>query len=184
VEPNVTFTPDGKWIVFSGNFHSRPGAGRATTHTYAVEIAPAKPALPPPGRSSRSAPAPRFRDPGHDGAADATMVWNRAEQHWRMLHPNRRADADDEQGVPWVHGTDIGIASTPDAGATWNHRGIARGRESETDGTRTTFRAPEVVDCGGQDHAFLSCARGVPDTGKGARDILRYTSAPLVDEAR
>jgi len=39
VEPNVTFTPDGRWIVFSGNFHSRPPSGRATTHTYAVRIA-------------------------------------------------------------------------------------------------------------------------------------------------
>lgn len=42
VEPNVTFTPDGKWIVFSGNFHSNPGTGRATTHAYAVEVAKAK----------------------------------------------------------------------------------------------------------------------------------------------
>jgi len=39
VEPNVTFKPDGKWLVFSGNFHSNPGGGRATTHTYAVELA-------------------------------------------------------------------------------------------------------------------------------------------------
>jgi oligogalacturonide lyase len=40
VEPNLTFTPDGKWIIFSGNFHTNPGPGRrATTHTYAVEIA-------------------------------------------------------------------------------------------------------------------------------------------------
>ncbi len=42
VEPNVTFTPDGKWIVFSGNFHSNPRRGRATTHTYAVEVEKAK----------------------------------------------------------------------------------------------------------------------------------------------
>ncbi|HVS53330.1 MAG TPA: oligogalacturonate lyase family protein [Opitutaceae bacterium] len=42
VEPNLTFTPDGKWIIFSGNFHTNPGPGRrATTHTYAVEIAKA-----------------------------------------------------------------------------------------------------------------------------------------------
>lgn len=42
VEPNLTFTPDGKWIVFSGNFHTNPGPGkRATTHVYAVEIAKA-----------------------------------------------------------------------------------------------------------------------------------------------
>ncbi len=40
VEPNLTFTPDGKWIIFSGNFHSpRDERGRALTHTYAVEIA-------------------------------------------------------------------------------------------------------------------------------------------------
>jgi len=40
VEPNLAFTPDGKWIVFSGNFHSNPGPDRrATTHVYAVEIA-------------------------------------------------------------------------------------------------------------------------------------------------
>ena len=31
-EPNVTFTPDGKWIVFRSNMHG-------ATHTYAVEIA-------------------------------------------------------------------------------------------------------------------------------------------------
>jgi oligogalacturonide lyase len=40
VEPNLTFTPDGKWIIFSGNFDSNPGDGKkATTHVYAVEIA-------------------------------------------------------------------------------------------------------------------------------------------------
>ena len=40
VEPNVTFTPDGRWIVFSGNFHSqRDSRGRAVTHAYAVEVA-------------------------------------------------------------------------------------------------------------------------------------------------
>ncbi|MBI5693290.1 MAG: oligogalacturonate lyase [Verrucomicrobia bacterium] len=40
VEPNLTFTPDGKWIIFSGNFHSpRDERGRAVTHTYAVELA-------------------------------------------------------------------------------------------------------------------------------------------------
>lgn len=40
VEPNLTFTPDGRWIVFSGNFHSPLDArGRAVTHAYAVEIA-------------------------------------------------------------------------------------------------------------------------------------------------
>ncbi len=34
-EPNVTFTPDGRWIVFRGNMHG-------TTHVYAVEVKKAK----------------------------------------------------------------------------------------------------------------------------------------------
>ncbi len=39
VEPNLTFTRDGRWIIFSGNFHTNPGRGqRATTHTYAVQV--------------------------------------------------------------------------------------------------------------------------------------------------
>jgi hypothetical protein len=72
------------------------------------------------GGGIHQAPAPLFRDPVHDGAADATLIWNRAEKCWWMLYTNRRADAANEKGVKWVHGTDIGIASTPDGGATWN----------------------------------------------------------------
>ena len=35
LEPNVTFTPDGKWIVFRSNLHG-------PTHVYAVEVKKAK----------------------------------------------------------------------------------------------------------------------------------------------
>jgi oligogalacturonide lyase len=42
VEPNLTFTPDGKWIIFSGNFHSPQVNGKHVTHVYAVELAKAK----------------------------------------------------------------------------------------------------------------------------------------------
>ncbi len=31
LEPNVTFTPDGKWIVFRSNMHG-------ASHVYAVEV--------------------------------------------------------------------------------------------------------------------------------------------------
>ena len=34
---------------------------------------------------SRVAPAPLYQDPVHDGAADATLIWNRAEKCWWML---------------------------------------------------------------------------------------------------
>ncbi|MBM3853698.1 MAG: hypothetical protein FJ399_11165 [Verrucomicrobia bacterium] len=39
VEPNLHCTRDGRWIIFSGNFHSRLPHGRGLTHAYAVEIA-------------------------------------------------------------------------------------------------------------------------------------------------
>ena len=32
LEPNVTITPDNKWVVFRSNMHG-------ATHTYAVEVA-------------------------------------------------------------------------------------------------------------------------------------------------
>jgi oligogalacturonide lyase len=35
LEPNISFTPDGKWIVFRSNMHG-------ATHTYAVEVAKAE----------------------------------------------------------------------------------------------------------------------------------------------
>jgi oligogalacturonide lyase len=35
LEPNVTFTPDQKWIVFRSNMHG-------ATHVYAVEVAKAR----------------------------------------------------------------------------------------------------------------------------------------------
>ncbi len=41
VEPNLTFTPDAKWIIFNGNFSTNPHDGsKATTHVYAVEVRP------------------------------------------------------------------------------------------------------------------------------------------------
>jgi oligogalacturonide lyase len=35
LEPNMTFTPDGKWVVFRANFEG-------ANHVYAVEVAKAK----------------------------------------------------------------------------------------------------------------------------------------------
>jgi hypothetical protein len=129
----------------------------------------------------RLAPAPLYRDPVHDGAADPTLIWNRQEKCWWMLYTNRRADADGEKGVKWVHGTNIGITSTPDGGISWLYRGIARGLEFETNFPRNTFWAPEVVYHNGIYHAYISYVRGVPETWKGTRDIVHYTSTNLID---
>jgi hypothetical protein len=129
--------------------------------------------------SSRIPPAPLFRDPVFDGAADPTLIFNRQEKCWWMLYTNRRATASEDKGVKWVHGTDLGIASTPDGGVTWKYRGIARGLEFEPG--RNTFWAPEIVFNEGLYHAYISYVRGVPETWKGTRDILHYTSTNLLD---
>jgi oligogalacturonide lyase len=39
-EPNMTFTPDGKWIIFRGHFENDPD--EHGTHVYAVEVAKAQ----------------------------------------------------------------------------------------------------------------------------------------------
>ena len=45
-----------------------------------------------------------------------------------MLYTARRADVE-EEGVMWVHGTDIGIAESKDNGNSWEYIGICKGLE-------------------------------------------------------
>ena len=47
LEPNVTFTPDGRWIVFRSNMHGG-------SQVYAVEVAKAPPSLGPPNGASKN----------------------------------------------------------------------------------------------------------------------------------
>src|ERR1035437_653705 len=55
--------------------------------------------------SAKAAPKPLYRDPVHDGAADPSLIWNRAEKKWMMFYTNRRADIPnpDPKDVTWVH---------------------------------------------------------------------------------
>lgn len=123
-----------------------------------------------------TASAPLFRDPVCDGAADPVVVWNASERAWWMLYTGRRAHAEGE-GYAWVHGTDIGIASSADGGSTWLYRGIIKGLEFEQG--RNTFWAPEVLRHNGLYHMYVSYVRGVPATWEHPRSILHYTSANL-----
>jgi hypothetical protein len=122
---------------------------------------------------------PLYRDPIFDGATDPVVVWNRGLRQWWMFYTARRASAPGP-GVAWVHGTDIGIAASEDAGATWLYLGTARGLDYEPG--RNTYWAPEIVWAEGVYHMFVSYIRGVPDRWEGhARTIVRYTSANLLD---
>lgn len=125
-----------------------------------------------------AAPAPLFRDPIHDGAADPTVIWNRQTREWWMVYTNRRADSN-LPGVSWVHGTELGVASSADGGRTWTYRGTLGGLEFEW-GTNT-FWAPEILWHAGTYHMYVSYLRGMPDTWSGSAQILHYTSLNLQD---
>lgn len=122
---------------------------------------------------------PLYRDPIFGGPTDPVVVWNREKRQWWMFYTARRASAP-AQGVSWVHGTDIGIAVSEDAGATWLYVGTARGLDYEPG--RNTYWAPEIFWAEGSYQMFVSYIRGVPDRWEGhARKILHYTSANLMD---
>lgn len=121
-------------------------------------------------------PAPLFRDPVYDGAADPVPIWNRAERCWWLLYTNRRALVD-APGVTWVHGTDIGIASTADRGTTWKYRGICEWEPFEKG--RNTYWAPEVLWHDGQYHAYVSYITGVPADWNDSRTLCHFTSKDL-----
>ncbi|GIE99568.1 hypothetical protein [Paractinoplanes rishiriensis] len=120
-----------------------------------------------------------FRDPVFDGAADPVLVFNRAEQAWWMVYTARRANQPGLPGVSWVHGTDLGVASSTDGGATWLYRGVLAGLDTEWG--RHTYWAPEIIDDGETYHMYVSVIRGVPEQWPGhERHIRHYTSPDLL----
>ena len=127
-----------------------------------------------------NAPAPLFRDPIYDGPTDPTVIYHREENEWYLVYTQRRANVPCHK-VSWVHGTDLGAAASSDHGASWLYRGTLNLEPIEKG--RNTFWAPEILWAEGRYHMFVSYITGVPDTWKGHRDILHYTSANLWDWA-
>lgn len=128
----------------------------------------------------RIAPAPLFRDPIFDGPTDPTVIYNREEKSWWMIYTARRANVPCHD-VSWVHGTDLGVASSTDNGQTWLYRGTLNLEAIEHG--RNTFWAPEVLWHEGTYHMFVSYITGVPTNWNYVRRILHYTSANLWDWA-
>lgn len=120
--------------------------------------------------------APLFQDPIYNGVADPVIIWNRQEEEWWILYTNRRAFSPNV-GVGFVHGTDIGIASSKDGGQTWTYRGIINGLEFENG--RNTFWAPEVIYSNGLYHMYVSYVQGIPTDWNCDRKIIHYTSENL-----
>ena len=127
--------------------------------------------------SAASAPKPLFRDPVHDGAADPSLIWNRATHKWMMFYTNRRADLrfSDPKDVTWVHGTQIGIAESED-GAAWHYVGVAQIPYGKSD---YTFWAPDLIWTSGLYHMFLTVVPGIFHDWNAPREIIQLTSSDL-----
>ena len=126
----------------------------------------------------KPAPKPLFRDPIHDGAADPTLIWNRARHEWWMFYTNRRADlaSSNVNDVSWVHGTRIGIAISKDHGATWQYHGTANILYGKPD---YTHWAPDIVYTDGRYHMFLAIVPGTFKDWNAPRDIIHLVSKDL-----
>src|SRR5271157_1652690 len=124
------------------------------------------------------APKPLYRDPIHDGAADPTLIWNRAKGEWWMFYTNRRADlaSADRRNVAWVHQTRIGIAVSRDQGATWTYRGTA---SIPYGAAEYTHWAPDIVYDAGRYHMFLSIVPGTFENWNAPREIVHLSSPDL-----
>lgn len=120
-------------------------------------------------------PSPLYQDPVYGGASDPVVIWNREERQWWMFYTQRRSWGY-YIGVSGIHGTKIGIASSPD-GISWLYRGTAKGLEFEPG--HNTFWAPEVTFAEGQYHMFVSYIQGIPTDWKGRAQILHYTAENL-----
>lgn len=119
------------------------------------------------------AAGPLFRDPVHDGAADATLAKDKAG--WLMFYTNRRADMTQLGDIAWVHGTRIGVAASKD-GKAWTYQGEAR---IPYGGPDTTFWAPEIITDGETHHMFLTVVPGIFDSWNAPREIIHLTSLDL-----
>lgn len=125
-------------------------------------------------------PSPLFLDPIYEGPTDPTIVRNPLEGSWWIIYTQRRANVPCH-GYTWVHGTDLGVASSQDNGRTWLYRGTLN-LEPAAPG-RNTFWAPEVLWEGDTCHMFVSHVAGVPAAWVGDRKILHYTSRNMWDWA-
>ncbi len=116
-------------------------------------------ALALPALSQAAAPKPLYRDPVTDGAADVSIVFDKAHRQWVMFYTNRRATLKDPdpKDVAWVHATPIGMATSRD-GLAWTYRGVAR---IPARCAGQTLWAPELYAEGGVYHMWLTVVPGV-----------------------
>lgn len=126
-------------------------------------------------RQLQQTPAPLFRDPITDGAADPVIIYNQKEKSWWMLYTQRRANVESPD-VAYCYGNSIGIASTSDHGKTWVYRGTLK---LEIENGLNTFWAPDVIYHNGKYHLYVTYIRGVRNHWGGESQLAYYTSSDM-----
>ena len=165
------------WTVFWITAHFLNAA--AQFEAMGVDLDDLEGSLARSGANTALTPAPLYRDPVYDGAADPVLVWNPARHAWWMLYTQRRAKLD-VPGVEWCHGTELGLAESRDEGLTWSYLGTVPLKAPDAE---YSFWAPDVIRADdGRYHLFVSYVPGPANTHRnwgGQRHILHYTSADL-----
>lgn len=121
-------------------------------------------------------PAPLYRDPIYDGAADPMIIRKASDGKFYMFYTQRRANQQ-VVDVSFCHGTAIGLAESDD-GNYWCYRGALN---LDFEFGHNTFWAPEVIyDEENQVyHMYVSYIRGVRCNWGGQATIEHYTSKDL-----
>ncbi len=126
------------------------------------------------------APAPLFRDPVFDGAADPTVIWNEQTKEWLVYYTARRASLE-LKNVAYCYGTAIGIAASADFGKTWYYKGTAQLAQPDTG--LNSFWAPQVFQNPGDKmyHMMVTYIKGVYENWGGQSQVFHYISRDLVN---
>ena len=166
-----------RWTVFWITAHFLNAA--AQFEAMGVDLDRIEEAIAGGSAQAATVPAPLYRDPVYDGAADPVLVWNPHKKAWWMFYTQRRAKVD-LPGVEWCHGTEIGVAESRDQGMTWAYRGTLPLTPPDPE---YSFWAPDVIrDDAGRYHMFVSYVPGAASTHRdwgGQRHILQYSSDDL-----
>ena len=128
--------------------------------------------------------APLFDDPVYHGASDPFVIWNPVKKAWFMYYTQRRATLPNPNGVDWVHGSAIALATSED-GFTWKYLGTCQGDHDLSEPLKAAGKGPEPgltwwAPCllyeNKMFHMWVVLVDGVYRNWMGDRNIVHFTS--------